>query len=98
MKQPYEITLKDGEMPSITINAPSILARPTAWRTRLTWAWRCLRGQSFELSPLVNITDCRFGDMSSFQGCNIRSSDPNRPAIEITSEQKGAPYLKRVGE
>lgn len=60
MKQPYSIVLKNGELPAITINAPAVLARPIYWRTRLQWAWRCLRGQTLDIGPAVNVIGCTF--------------------------------------
>ena len=55
MKQPYSISLKNGNLPSVVINAPAIEANPYAWRTRLQWAWRCLRGKPIPVFPTVNI-------------------------------------------
>ena len=72
MKQPYSITLKDGDLPSVTINAPALEASPRAWRTRLQWAWRCLRGRGVPVFPTVNII-----------GNRIESSDAHTPALLI---------------
>lgn len=71
MKQPYEITLKDGVLPSVIINAPAIAVRPHAWRTRLAWAWRCLQGRSFDLSPVVRIEGCRVEASKGQSGISI---------------------------
>lgn len=77
MRQPYEITLKDGVLPSVTINAPALTVRPHAWRTRLAWAWRCLRGQTLDLNPVVNLVECQ-----------IESSNPYRAGVEIRDGQE----------
>lgn len=79
--QPYEIRLKDGQLPAVVIYAPSIEAQPRAWRTRLRWAWRCLRGQSLDLNPTVML-----------MGNNIRSQGTT-PAIEIKTPSEGATSL-----
>ena len=78
MKQPYEISILAGKLPQVIINAPSIGARPRAWRTRIQWAWRCRRGKSIDLNPVVLLS-----------GCSIRSEGMN-PAIEIKTPSDGS--------
>lgn len=71
--KPYEIRIKDSQLPRVIIQAPGIEAQPHAWRTRLQWAWRCLRGQSLDLNPAIILTDC-FIESASMIGCQIETN------------------------
>lgn len=88
MKRPYEIALKDGVLPSVIINAPAITVRPHAWRTRLAWAWRCLQGRSFDVSPLVTIVGCR---VEAETGTAIEFRDPTVEARVVDTNFLAGP-------
>ena len=70
--KPYEISIIASRLPSVIINAPSIEAAPRAWRTRLQWAWRCLRGKPIDLHPSIILSGNHMESMSMV-GCNVQT-------------------------
>ncbi len=59
MMKPYSIGLRGSKGPvSIVVNAPAIDVTAMHWKTRIAWAYRCLRGRAIPVAPTVEIRDC----------------------------------------